>query len=110
MPENPLCPERNEWSRIVKLAEFNDIEVSLANIELLDALAQFAADDLARAEEAVRISAVRYREGVDDSQAVLTTQSTFFSVRNNFYDNRLARLNAIVPLYQALGGGWSSGS
>lgn len=90
------------------IVAFNDIEVSLANIELLDALAQFAADDLARAEEAFRISEVRYREGVDDFQTVLTTQNTLFSVRNNFYDNKLARLNAIVALYQALGGGWVS--
>ena len=90
------------------IAAFNDIEVSLANIELLDALAQFAADDLARAEEAFRISEVRYREGVDDYQTVLITQNTLFSVRNNFYDNKLARLNAIVALYQALGGGWVS--
>ena len=87
---------------------FNDIEVSLANIELLDSLAKFAADDLARAEEAFRISEVRYREGVDDFQTVLTTQNTLFSVRNNFYDNKLARLNAIVALYQALGGGWTA--
>ena len=90
------------------ISAFNDIEVSLANIELLDALAQFAADDLARAEESFRISEVRYREGVDDYQTVLITQNTLFSVRNNFFDNKLARLNAIVALYQALGGGWSS--
>jgi multidrug efflux system outer membrane protein len=90
------------------ISAFNDIEVSLANIELLDALAQFAADDLARAEEAFRISEVRYREGVDDYQTVLITQNTLFSVRNNFFDNKLARLNAIVALYQALGGGWTS--
>jgi NodT family efflux transporter outer membrane factor (OMF) lipoprotein len=88
------------------IAAFNDIEISLANIELLDSLAQFAADDLDRAEEAFRISEVRYREGVDDFQTVLTTQNTLFSVRNNYYDNKLARLNAIVALYQALGGGW----
>ena len=89
------------------IVAFNEIEVSLANIELLDALAQFAIDDLARAEEAFRIAEVRYREGVDDYQTVLTTQITLFSVRNDYYDNKLARLNAIVALYQALGGGWN---
>lgn len=94
--------------RMTVIAAFNDIEVALTNIELLDALAQFAADDLARAEEAFRIAEVRYREGVDDYQTVLITQSTLFGVRNNFYDNKLARLNAIVALYQALGGGWQS--
>ena len=89
------------------IAAFNEIEVSLANIELLDALAQFAVDDLTRAEEAFRIAEVRYREGVDEYQTVLTTQNTLFDVRNNYYDNKLARLNAIIALYQALGGGWS---
>jgi NodT family efflux transporter outer membrane factor (OMF) lipoprotein len=89
------------------IAAFNEIEVSLANIQLLDVLGQFAVDDLARAEEAFRISEVRYREGVDEYQTVLTTQNTLFSVRNNYYDNMLARLNAIISFYQALGGGWS---
>jgi len=92
------------------IAAFNEIEVSLANIELLDALAQFATDDLGRAEEAFRIAEVRYREGVDDYQTVLTAQNTLFGVRNNYYDNKLARLNAIIALYQALGGGWSADS
>jgi NodT family efflux transporter outer membrane factor (OMF) lipoprotein len=88
------------------ISAFNEIEVALSNIELLDALAQFATDDLARAEEAFRIAEVRYREGVDDYQTVLQTQNTLFDVRNNYLDNKLARLNAIVAFYQALGGGW----
>jgi NodT family efflux transporter outer membrane factor (OMF) lipoprotein len=92
------------------IVAFNEIEVSMANIELLDALAEFAIDDLARAEEAFRIAEVRYREGVDDYQTVLTSQNTLFSVRNSYYDNKLARLNAIVALYQALGGGWDRDS
>lgn len=88
------------------ISAFNEIEVALSNIELLDALGRFAIDDLARAEEAFRIAEVRYREGEDDYQTVLTTQNTLFDVRNNFYDNKLARLNAVIALYQALGGGW----
>lgn len=89
------------------IAAFNEIEIALNNIELLDALAKFAIDDLARAEEAFRIAEVRYREGEDDYQTVLTTQNTLFDVRNNYYDNKLARLNAIIAFYQALGGGWT---
>ena len=90
------------------IAAFNEVEVGLANIKLLDDLALFARADLARAEEAFRIAEVRYREGVDDFQTVLTTQNTLFGVRNNYYDNKLARLNAVVALYQSLGGGWDN--
>lgn len=88
------------------ISAFNEIEVTLSNIELLDQLGQFAIDDLARAEEAFRIAEVRYREGVDDFQTVLQTQNTLFDVRNSYYNNKLARLNAIIAFYQALGGGW----
>jgi outer membrane protein, multidrug efflux system len=92
--------------RKAAITAFNDIEVSLGNISLLESLAIVATQDLARAEEAYRIAGVRYREGVADYQTVLNTQNTLFSVRNAFLDNKLARLNAIISFYQALGGGW----
>jgi outer membrane protein TolC len=91
------------------LAAFNDIEVSLGNIELLEALGVVAAEDLERAEESFRIAEARYREGVADYQTVLISQNQLFSSRNAFLDNKLARLNASIALYQALGGGWQSG-
>jgi len=90
------------------IGAFNDIEVSLGNIELLDALGVVAADDLGRAEESFRIAESRYREGVADYQTVLVSQNQLFSSRNAFLDNKLARLNAVIAFYQALGGGWES--
>ncbi|MBX2846972.1 MAG: TolC family protein [Acidiferrobacterales bacterium] len=92
------------------ISAFNEIEVSLGSIELLNSLASVAADDLARAEEAFRIAGVRYREGIADYQTVLTTQDTLFSVRNSFLDSKLNQLNAIISLYQSLGGGWIADS
>lgn len=88
------------------ISAFNEIEVSLGNIELLNSLASVAAEDLTRAEEAFRIAGVRYREGISDYQTVLNTQDTLFSVRNSFLDSKLNQLNAVVSLYQSLGGGW----
>lgn len=90
------------------ITAFNDIEVSLSNIELLKSLAQVAAEDLARAEEAFRIAGLRYTEGVTGFQTLLTTQDTLFSVRNNFLDSKLSELNAAIALYQSLGGGWKA--
>jgi len=90
------------------IAAFNDIDVSLGNIELLRALGDVAAEDLRRAEESFRIAEARYREGVDDFQTVLISQNQLFDTRNSYFDNKLAQLNAAIAFYQSLGGGWQS--
>ena len=88
------------------ISAFNEIEVALGNLELLEALGAVAETDLRRAEEAFRIAEVRYREGVADYQTVLVSQVSLFSTRDNFLNNKLARLNAVIAFYQSLGGGW----
>ncbi len=88
------------------ISAFNEIEVALGNLELLEALGAVAETDLRRAEEAFRIAEARYREGVADYQTVLVSQTSLFSTRDNFLNNKLARLNALVAFYQSLGGGW----
>ena len=90
------------------IAAFNDIDVSLGNIELLRALGDVATEDLRRAEESFRIAEARYREGVDDFQTVLISQSQLFDARDSYFDNKLAQLNAAIAFYQSLGGGWQT--
>jgi NodT family efflux transporter outer membrane factor (OMF) lipoprotein len=91
------------------LDAFNEVEVTLSNIQLLEEQAEVAASSLMAAEEAFRIAEVRYAEGVADFETVLLAQNTLFSTRNTFLDNKLQRLNAILSFYQALGGGWAPG-
>jgi outer membrane protein, multidrug efflux system len=91
------------------LGAFNEVEIALSSIQLLEAQAEVAASSLGAAEEAFRIAQARYEEGVADYQTVLQSQNTLFSTRNAFLDNKLQRLNAILNFYQALGGGWSPG-
>jgi outer membrane protein, multidrug efflux system len=88
------------------LAAFNEVEVQLSNIQLLEAQGRVALRNLELAEEAFRIAQVRYEEGVADYQTVLTAQNTLFANRNAFLDNKLQQLNAMIAFYQALGGGW----
>ncbi len=88
------------------LAAFNEIEVQLSNIQLLEAQGQVAARNLEAAEEAFRIAQVRYEAGVADYQTILTSQNTLFANRNALLDNKLQQLNATLALVQALGGGW----
>lgn len=90
------------------LAAFNDIEVRLKSIALLNSQEAVALEDRRRAEESFRIAELRYSEGVADYQTVLLSQNALFSARNAYLNNKLARLNATVALYQALGGGWES--
>jgi len=95
--------------RKVVIGAFNNIEVSLSNIELLGVLSGVAAENLSLAEEAFRLAEVRYREGAVGFETVLNAQTTLFNSRNSFLDSKLARLNAIISLYVALGGGWQEG-
>jgi len=96
--------------RKTAIAAFNEIEVSLSNIETLQELGDVAARNLSVAEEAFRIAEVQFREGAVDYQNVLVAQTTLFDSRNAYLDNKLTRLNAIIALYVALGGGWQLGS
>jgi len=91
------------------LGAFNEVEVALSNIQLLEEQAAVAASSLSAAQESFRIAEVRYREGVADFETVLVSQNSLFSTRNSFLDNKLQRLNAILNFYQALGGGWNAG-
>ena len=63
---------------------------------------------LTQAEEALRLTEVRYREGADDLLTLLESQRTVFDARQQLSQVRLNRLIAAVDLYKALGGGWQA--
>jgi NodT family efflux transporter outer membrane factor (OMF) lipoprotein len=60
------------------------------------------------AREAYDIAQAQLREGTVDIVTVLNTQQTLFSVQDNLVAARLARFQAIVSLFEALGGGWGA--
>ncbi|HSS15134.1 MAG TPA: TolC family protein, partial [Rhizomicrobium sp.] len=68
-------------------------------LSLLDA--QVKAD-----AEAFRISELQYREGTIDILALLINQQSLFNAQQALALSKLARLNAYLSLYNALGGGW----
>ena len=88
------------------IGAFNDVEVTLADIELLGSLGEVLAEDVALAEESLRIAEARYEEGVQEFEALLGAQNTLYAARNALLDNKLSTLLAVVDLYTALGGGW----
>ncbi|MBE0612066.1 MAG: efflux transporter outer membrane subunit [Burkholderiales bacterium] len=62
---------------------------------------------LEQARLALRLAEVRYREGADDLLTVLDAQRTLFQAQDQLAQLRLARLQASVGLFKALGGGWN---
>lgn len=61
---------------------------------------------VAQAARSLSLNEVRYREGGIDLQGLLDSQRSVFQAQDNLAQQRLARLNAAVDLYKALGGGW----
>jgi len=52
------------------------------------------------------LSQLRYKNGVDSYLQVLTAQTNLYTVQQSLINARVARLDNLVNLYVALGGGW----
>ncbi len=89
------------------LSAFSDVESTLGSVTTLTERERLIADQVKNAQEAFRISELQYREGVADLLTVLNTEQTLFTAQDTLAQIRLARLQAVVGLYRALGGGWS---
>ncbi len=87
---------------------FADTERALGQVSSLAEQERLLTDEVANAAEAFRISELQYREGVADLLTVLQAQQTLFTAEDTLAQTKLARRQALVGLYQALGGGWSA--
>jgi NodT family efflux transporter outer membrane factor (OMF) lipoprotein len=58
------------------------------------------------AREAFKISQLQYRQGATDLLTVLQAQQTLFSAEDQLAQTTLAHMQAVVHLFEALGGGW----
>jgi NodT family efflux transporter outer membrane factor (OMF) lipoprotein len=90
------------------IGAFSDVMTSLGAIESLAAqeTASQAARDAAR--RASSLSEVRYKAGVDTLLTLLNAQQTLYQSEDDLAQTRFARLQALVGLYRALGGGWQN--
>jgi len=85
---------------------FQDVETSLDQAKAFtDQLALIEVQTRASAE-AFRISELQYREGTIDIVQLLNNQQSLFTAQQSLVQTKLARLEAYISLYSALGGGW----
>ncbi|MEA3139264.1 MAG: outer membrane protein multidrug efflux system [Gammaproteobacteria bacterium] len=85
---------------------FREVADALAGRATLDS--QVAADTVLveASSESFRLSNMRYTGGVDNYLGVLDAQRILYTAQQSLVSVKLARLQNLVTLYKALGGGW----
>ena len=89
------------------LSAFNDVENSLSAIQHLNQAREFELENVAQSERAFEGARLRYQAGSVDFLTLLEAQKTLYAARDQFIQYELARLQALVGLCKALGGGWT---
>jgi outer membrane protein, multidrug efflux system len=85
---------------------FADVENALVAVQQGARRERLQRDVVAASRRAFGISESRLREGTIDLVTLLNTQQALFQAEDAAAQARLAHLQAIVSLYQALGGSW----
>ena len=85
---------------------FADVDSALVATRQLAIRERLQNQVVASSRRAFQIADQRLQEGTVDIITVLNTQQTLFQAQDTLTQVRLARLQATVGLFQALGGGW----
>jgi outer membrane protein, multidrug efflux system len=88
------------------ISGFADVENALDDIRKTAEREKLQREVVTSSQRAFDISEQRLREGTVDLVTVLQTQQTLYVAQDALVQARLAHVQAIVSLYQALGGGW----
>jgi outer membrane protein, multidrug efflux system len=88
------------------ISAFTDVEKALIAVQDLAQQERLQREVVVASRRAYDLSEQRLREGTIDLVTLLQTQQTWFQAQDNLSQVRLARLQAMVSLFQALGGGW----
>jgi NodT family efflux transporter outer membrane factor (OMF) lipoprotein len=88
------------------ISAFTDVEKALVGVQQLALQEVLQRRAVAEAHKAFDLSEEKFRQGALDLTTLIQVQQTLFTQEDLLAQVRLARLEAIVTLYQALGGGW----
>ena len=99
-----------ETYRTAILDGFRDVDNALSAVDQFRQQYAYNLDGRTQAREAYRLAELRYRAGTIDFLTVLDTQRAVLQAEDALVQSQLAHINALVTLYQALGGGWAGAS
>jgi NodT family efflux transporter outer membrane factor (OMF) lipoprotein len=88
------------------VSAFADVDNALVSIRETSAKLRLQREVVAASRRAFQLAEQQLRAGTADIVTVLNTQLTLFQAEDSLWQAELARLLAVVSLYQALGGGW----
>lgn len=94
--------------RRATVQSFVDVENALISVRKTAEQERLQQAAVRSAREAYDIAQAQLKEGAVDIVTVLNTQQTLFSAQDNLVTARLAKFQAIVSMFEALGGGWAA--
>lgn len=89
------------------LSGFSDVEQALIAVQQQALHERYQREVVRASKQAFDISYQRLQQGTLDMVTLTQTQQTLFTAQDVLAQVRLQRLQAIISLYQALGGGWA---
>jgi len=88
------------------LGAFRDVEDALTAVHQTRIRYNYAKDAFESARKAYKVAQLRHRVGMVDFLTVFEAQRSMFEAEDNMVIANLARYDASIALYRALGGGW----
>lgn len=86
---------------------FREVSDGLAGERTFDDQIRAESQLVSASEKTFDLARKRFDEGIDDYLAVLDAQRTLYGSQQALVRTRMNRLNNIINLYKALGGGWT---
>lgn len=90
------------------LTSVKEVNDSLMAVATAERRAELLTQTVAQAQLALRLATSRYQAGSEDLLTVLESQSSQLNAEDSLVQARLARVNASITLFKALGGSWSA--
>lgn len=112
--KNSIQVEEERFNQLVfeykqaYLLAFQEVEDALIAIDTYQKEFTIREEQLELSQEALNLSWVRYNEGVTSFLEFINLQTSLFSAQLNASESYKLRLQSIVKLYLALGGGWEN--
>ena len=88
------------------ISAYGNVEDALIAVQQTQELVRRQGEAADQAQRAFRFAQLQMRAGTINVLTLLNTETALFNARDALAQAKLARLTAIVALYQALGGGW----
>jgi multidrug efflux system outer membrane protein len=92
------------------LNAYADVENALGQVANNSKAEIHLGREVEAASEAFKISQLQYRQGATELLTVLQAQQTLFAAEDQLAQTKLAQMQAVVHLFEALGGGWMEAS